>query len=481
MNPPSHEQLLKEKALLLLSRERELAALRKRHERAVAWLDVSYKLAEIANALLPANDIFDRFARNLIGSLQLQAVCFHELLADGVLGKVLTVGHVRSEPSMAAPAYGMVRERVAGMSNMPKEDGLRELGKAVGLQRFLWYRLDRVSGPSMLVVAGYDATRAVFYAPFDDEDLAHFTSLAHHLEVLLGNQALISELEGEKRALQRFNQELEARVNDRTRELADRNQQLAQALGDLRDKELRITDDLEQARTFQRSILPVLPRSQECLFEAFFRPVDLVGGDIYDVSRLSDGRFRIFMTDATGHGVQASMRTVVLKAEYDRVKHELVMPGRVLEAFNRTVVALYSGSDMLCTACCVDVVPSSDGAVVHYANAAQPALVHVTGDEAKTVYSDGPFLGLTAETEVPTTSFGLAFGDRLLVYTDGLSDQTNRSGAVFDLVAHLNGASRRSLSSLVSHVVDCFDKFRTEAATADDVTLVALEISERAG
>lgn len=477
MNPTNHDQLLKEKAILLLSRERELAALRKKHVRASAWLTVSYGLAEIANALLPAREIYERFSLSLIGSLQLQSVCFYELSPEGGLAAVLQKGNVKSEQSVGAAGMELVRSRSAGLSNDPKDDSERELAKSVGLGRMLWYRLERVGAPPLLLVAGYDAARSVFYAPFDDEDLAHFTSLGHHLEVLLGNQALISALEDEKRALQRFNQELEGRVEQRTQELADRNQQLARALAGLREKEQRITDDLEQARTFQRSILPALPRSRELTFEALFLPVELVGGDIYDVCRLSDGRFRIFMTDATGHGVQASMRTVVLKAEYNRVKNDLVSPGAVLEAFNRSVVALYPESEMLCTASCIDVVPGGRGAEVHYANAAQPPLVRVSGAAADLVFLDSPFLGVAETVDVPTMSFSLGAGDRLFVYTDGLSDQTNRDGAMFDLVGSLARGSGGSLRSLVDHLMDAFDGFRAGYATSDDITLVALEVS----
>ena len=61
---------------------------------------------------------------------------------------------------------------------------------------------------------------------------------------------------------------------------------------------------------------------------ALYPPADLVGGDIYDVCEVGDGHYRIFVADTTGHGVQASLRTMVLKNEIHRLKLDAATPGR---------------------------------------------------------------------------------------------------------------------------------------------------------
>ena len=78
----------------------------------------------------------------------------------------------------------------------------------------------------------------------------------------------------------------------------------------------RINDDLGQARSFQRCILPQLPPSEALRFSALYLPAEMVGGDIYDVFTLGPRRYRLFLADATGHGVQASLRTMVLRTKY---------------------------------------------------------------------------------------------------------------------------------------------------------------------
>ena len=474
------ERLLKEKAMVLMARERELTALRKKHDRADAWLAVAHGLSQIASALMSPAEIYRRFADSLLSALQLQAVGFHKVQADGTLVPLLRAGNWSGQASRPLGAGRSLLDEGAGLCNAPADDKTGDLADALGLWRFLWYRIDNLAGPPLLVTMGYDRERSVFYAAFDESDAARFTNLGHHLKALLGNMYLVRELETDKRALQDFNQVLELRVAERTRELAERNEQLAQLLGALRSKEQHITDDLEQARAFQQSILPTLPTSPKATVHAYFRPLELVGGDIYDICQLSENHFRLFAADATGHGVQAAMRTIVLKAEYDRLKFEIGNPAALLETFNRNLVTLYSRSEMLCTACCVDVVLRENGARVRYANAAQPAILRLTGDQILEVESDGPFMGLDKDSEVPLSEFEVATGERLLVYTDGLSDQPNATGVTFDLMAELKAGAGLPLSSLFEQIAVAFDAFRGSCKTADDVTLLGIDIAASA-
>jgi serine phosphatase RsbU (regulator of sigma subunit) len=471
------ERLLKEKAILLMARERELTALRKKQDRSDAWLAVAQGLGEIASARLSATEIYHQLSESLISALQLQAVGFHEIGRDATLTPVLRAGNWSGGSERALGKGRALLDRGAGLCNAPADDATRDLADALGLFRFLWYRIDHIDGPSLLVTMGYDQERAIFYAAFDESDAARFANLGHHLKVLLGNMHLVRELESDKRILLGFNLALEQRVAERTKELGETNRQLADLLASLREKEQRIIDDLEQARAFQQSILPTLAGSPRALVHAYFRPLELVGGDIYDVCQLSDEHFRIFVADATGHGVQAAMRTIVLKAEYDRLKFEIGNPSALLETFNRNLVSLYSRSEMLCTACCLDVIVKEGRARVRYASAAHPPLIRLIGNETKEMESDGPFMGLGKDTEVPLLEFDVAAGERLIVYTDGLSDQPNRAGALFELSAALRANAGLPLVSLIERITAEFDAFRGECAIADDVTLVGIEVS----
>ena len=59
-----------------------------------------------------------------------------------------------------------------------------------------------------------------------------------------------------------------------------------------------------------------------------------MSGETYDIALLGENRLRVFLADATGHGVQASMRTILLKRAYDRLRPLHADPARLLEALN---------------------------------------------------------------------------------------------------------------------------------------------------
>jgi serine phosphatase RsbU (regulator of sigma subunit) len=468
------DALLKEKALLLLSREREIVGLRRRHARVTGWLSVAQRLPELAASADDPSAFFDRLSRELVAQLEFQRVLFFALTARPELVPLsrhrVRAGENRGSRELAQPCSALLDERPAGMCNEPQGDALRFLSETVGLQRFMWQRLGRVDDAPLLVVAGYDAEKSSFYDPFDDEDFLHFRNMAQHFSAMLENATLFKQLAEDKLALQRFNERLEGRVRERTEELA-------RTVAQLEERDRRLHGDLEQARSFQRRMLPQVVSSAAVEFAATYRPLELVGGDVYDVFEMGPGHFRCFVADATGHGVQASLRTMVLKSEYDRVKAAPRKPNAVLEELNRRLTVGYDDQEMLCTACCFDLVLGDGGAALLYANCAQPPLFRVSDRGVDEIYTGGPFLGSRESIAVPCVEARLQRGEVLLAYSDGLCEQLDGSGAIFAPEARLTAAAAgASLEGALEAVMRSLDEFRGATPQSDDVTMLAARL-----
>ena len=440
------EELLKDKVLLLLARERELLTLRRRHARVSAWLTVAHNLSELVSPRIPVEETCRALASKLKSFLEFQKVVFLPL------------------PSGPSDVRRLIEQEGFGFCNSPDTPALTELSRVVGMFRFMWCRLVIGAGaPSTLLVAGYERDKAAFYSPFEEADFGHWKSMGQHLGLLLRNATLIKQLELEKGNLQELNETLENRVAERTEEIASVNRGLAEALAAVRDRERRLQDDLHQARSFQQSILPPATTAAHVELASAYRPLELVGGDIFDVCELSPGHLRVFLADASGHGVQASLRTIVLKSEYDWCKTLHASPDTLFQDFNRRLAAQYSPGEMVCTACCFDLIAGPSGeAALRYVNAAHPALIHVAGDEAREIYGDGPFLGLRPDIDLPIREATLAPGDALFAYTDGLCDQLDRNKKEFPLgqaaVRALQDAP--SMATVLERLVTAFDGFR---------------------
>jgi ligand-binding sensor domain-containing protein/serine phosphatase RsbU (regulator of sigma subunit) len=272
--------------------------------------------------------------------------------------------------------------------------------------------------------------------------------------------------------------ELERKVDQRTAELARANRDLEGAFKSLAEKDALLHEDLLEAQAFQQRILPKLPSGGAVRFRALYRPADLVGGDIYDICEVAPGHYRVFVADTTGHGVQASLRTMVLKTEYDRAKVLTGGPARVLTELNRKVAAVYPDLEMRCSACCFDVIADGEGgAQVLSSNAAHPPLLRVGRGKVDEIYNAGTFLGVSEDAAFQETTTRLAPGERLLAYTDGLCEQEDETGKAFGLerVSELLATYALDAEGIVQLLNTEITAFSRGRPLADDLLLVCIE------
>jgi HPt (histidine-containing phosphotransfer) domain-containing protein len=240
------DQQFRENAILLLNRERELFAMRTKHEQVTLWLRLTQLLPSLFDRTLPLAEIYARLRKSLISGLRLQSVLFFEL-APAVLRPIAPAGPERALP-LAVAAF--LEQHPTGICNGPVGD-LGQLADAVGLHRFIWSEV-RVAGTlPVLLLAGYDKRTAPFQRLFDDSDAAHIENVAQHVETLMGNVSLLQELEREKHRLQQTNENLESR----DRELLRASDQLRAANDSLERRVVERTEALNQRTLDMRLVL----------------------------------------------------------------------------------------------------------------------------------------------------------------------------------------------------------------------------------
>ena len=474
-----NQDLLKQQAILLLSRERELLALRRAYDRQEAWVALARWLPELVRPDLELSALCEQFQERTVSLLHLQKVAFLLLGEDSTAERIATAKSKgpQSRIEIAAAARETLRRDRAGLCNEPADEASEGLARAFDLWRFLWYRIDRPARSSLVLAAGFDRERAKMYSRFAESDVAQFTNTGHELELLLGNASLVQELAMEKRSLERLNAELEQRVTERTEQLAKSNAELTQTLVVLHAWERRVMDDMEQARSFQERILPTLPSLSQIEFAFVYRPLEKVGGDIFDVWQIRPDHVRVFMADATGHGVQAAMRTILVKTEYDRIKTLHDRPHAVLEGLTRWLARLFPNAEMMCTGCCFDVIADEGGATLIYSNAAHPPLLLWSGGAQTEIGADGPFLGLEETSWPEPLVFRLKAGDFLLAYSDGLIDQSPGRDASFDTeLRRFVVSAGATVEGVLAELMRSFDGFRAGAVQLDDISMVGLRV-----
>lgn len=175
----AHRQDIK----LLISRERALLTLSRKHHRFQAWLAVAGGVGALAQLATDPHEVLRRVSEFLKTKLAFQRVLFFEQ-GGTALWPVAFESEVGWTVASIAPSVAKTLAAARdGHSLDSNED--RALKRAVGLSRFLWHWANTARS-RLLVIAGYDRERAPFYAGFDETDRAQFALLGAQLDLVLG-------------------------------------------------------------------------------------------------------------------------------------------------------------------------------------------------------------------------------------------------------------------------------------------------------
>ena len=231
--------------------------------------------------------------------------------------------------------------------------------------------------------------------------------------------------------------------------------------------------ELKMAEHVQRGLLPTaIPSIQGFRVQSLYRPCRLLGGDYFDVA-VREGGAILLVADVSGHGAQAALTSMLLKASFQDAAASAAGLPELLATMNATLYQFLPPSTFVAAAAVQ--LREGDSSLL-LANAGLPRPFIVRGDgPVDTVLAEGVPLGLFAGAGIEpyqTREVGLMSGDILLIASDGLSEATNGQGEQFgDARLALAVGETTSLDALFSTMQDFCG---TEAIT-DDVTIVSVE------
>lgn len=255
----------------------------------------------------------------------------------------------------------------------------------------------------------------------------------------------------------------------------------------LHDRVVSMNRELEeeQAKVFdvQQSLLPShLPRRPGLRFGARYSPFSMAGGDFYDVLERPDGTILLAMGDVSGHGIPSAMHMATLRA----VLHSEAEAGSDLETILlRLNRILCFGLDdySFVTFHLAEIDPAT--LILTHASAGHhaPLLHDLASNEVTTLpLTPGFPLGIEREATVAAAQCQLAHDQRILVYTDGITEQKGANGTHFEeagLVALMKKHRATPVEFLPTILLRDFEEFLDGAEQSDDITLLAMEIGDR--
>jgi serine phosphatase RsbU (regulator of sigma subunit) len=247
-----------------------------------------------------------------------------------------------------------------------------------------------------------------------------------------------------------------------------------------------LREELALARRVQKAMLPELDRHGAFDFSASWLPALAVGGDFYDIVRLSDSRLAAIVADATGHGIQAALSTTLLKAAFGEVARQTSSPRDMLLSMNDIIFRVLP-TDLFVAAIVATISPGEGELTVVGGGGPHPFLLRSSGGGVEPLVANGLPLGVVESQDYPDVdevTCRLEDGDRVVVFTDGITEVQNSDGVEFGekgLTPALRelAAGTSDLPDLLDSLVSRARSFARDDHPWDDVTL--LGIARRAG
>jgi sigma-B regulation protein RsbU (phosphoserine phosphatase) len=236
-----------------------------------------------------------------------------------------------------------------------------------------------------------------------------------------------------------------------------------------------LSDDLERARRFQRSLNPKEPvRHAGWHVEGRFNPCDALGGDFY-VSLAAGDAVVVALSDIVGHGVRAAMYAGMLQSVLNAARRRSSEPRAVL---NELVDGI-EFFEMESYASLVYGRFESDGRL-HYFNAGHPPpLCLRSSGKVESLETTALILTpMLPQKAAEIAEVTLEPGERLVMFSDGMYevlDDRDREWGLEGLTAALRSTAEASPSETLDAIMERLLEHAGGRPLADDATVVLVE------
>lgn len=255
----------------------------------------------------------------------------------------------------------------------------------------------------------------------------------------------------------------------------------------------RMKRDLDAASRIQMSLLPQsLPRVREAALAWKFRPCDELAGDILNVLRLDRDHLGIYVLDVSGHGVPAALHAVVLhrllstfpgqsmllRERRGRIGgHEIAPPSDVLDQLSERFPISKSVDSRYFTIH-YGILDLRTGRYRYAQGGHPPPVIVSRGRPARLLEGTGLPVGFDPSTKYDQFETALTQGDRLILYSDGVTETANRRHEQFADTGLLQIAQETRelpLKEALGILIDRLTQWRGKSQPEDDISVLALD------
>ncbi len=239
--------------------------------------------------------------------------------------------------------------------------------------------------------------------------------------------------------------------------------------------------DLARAREIQERLIPKdIPQVAGAEIAIAYRPCNEVGGDYLDLFWVAPGKLGFVIADVSGKGVAAAMIMVMVRSVFRSVAAGSTSARDTMIQVNKMLARDVKKGIFVSALYGIYDVDSQKLVVVNGGHNPPVLWRHATG-AGEYCNVSGMALGLTErpsfDNSITEVVYDLAPGDRIMTYTDGVTEAFAANGDMYGeerLLEVFTAQAKLPAQSLIDTVMLDIDKFVGKAPRSDDTTLLVL-------
>jgi len=283
-----------------------------------------------------------------------------------------------------------------------------------------------------------------------------------------------------------------SRIIELERELQERISRLEEANKFISHANEKMKKDFYAVAKIQASLLPSsLPSVPSMEFSWVYKPRDELAGDCLNLFRLDENNLAFYVLDVSGRGTAAALLSVSLARALSPFPSQSTLlkqliqqppgyrissPGEVLTELNKSF-PLDIETQQFFTIFYGIIDLQSKG--MRYSIAGHPKPLLLRGDSVTMLAGGGYPIGFVDDGQFDENLFQLFPGDRMFVYSDGISEAKNSTGEFFareGLKECIKLSREKPVKECANFILEAGEKFCGKAGLHDDVSILVLEV-----
>jgi len=281
--------------------------------------------------------------------------------------------------------------------------------------------------------------------------------------------------------------------------------ELSQMNTELYERNLQVEKELYVTRQLQQSLLPPFIKEEspeadgesisgfaKCHYKdehlkisGVYLPCDALGGDIYDVIKFQNGNVGVAIADVSGHGVPAGFITAMFKSSLYRTTHNHTAPNDILYHLNNEMADMVkTGEYVTAVYCNIHPLEGNNRRQLEYSGAGHPYPYYYKASEDKVIAlkENGTPLVWIKNMEYPMGQIALEPGDKVLLFTDGITEMRNTQGELYGeaaleaLFLELIHQSQKQHTPLLDEMIQTLSDYTQGHPLEDDLSVVLIEM-----